>query len=220
MSQAAVCLSRLAPDYARLHQAQVASEPYPHFVVPDFLSETQVAAILRDFPVLDMKGLFLPEKAQGALAQLIDALNGAVLRGILGKKLGIDLANATTLVTLRDRCTAMDGRIHADSPFKLATALLYLNESWSSPEGCLRILRSGTNIDDYACEIPPKGGLLACFKVQDNSWHGHKPFVGQRRYVMLNYCTDSASRHREAAKHFISGKVKHLRRFLAGRTSR
>jgi len=217
MSHAAVRQPRIAPDYARLREAPFSSDPYPHFVVPNFLSHDQVASVLRDFPVLDMGGLFLPEKAHGALREIIDALDGPAFRRILGGKLGIDLATATTLVTLRDRCTAKDGRIHADSSFKIATALLYLNEPWSSSDGCLRILRSGTNIEDYAREIPPDGGLLACFKVQENSWHGHKPFVGLRRYVMLNYCNGSVSRHREAAKHYLSGKVKHLRRFLAAR---
>lgn len=208
---------RIAPDYRRLRLAQIMAEPYPHFIVPHFLPEDSVAAVVRDFPTLAMGGLFLPGKARGALGDLIGVLQGAAFRRMLGTKLGIDLSNATTLVTLRDRCEARDGRIHADSSFKLATALLYLNESWSTSGGCLRILRSGSDIEDYALEIPPAGGLLACFKVQDNSWHGHKPFIGLRRYVMLNYCADRVSRHREAAKHYLSGRVKSLRRLLARR---
>ena len=136
------------------------------------------------------------------------------MRSVLGQKLGVDLSRAATLVTLRDRCTRKDGRIHADSSFKIATALLYLNEDWTSPKGRLRILRSETDIEDYALEIPPEGGLLACFRVQKNSWHGHKPFAGPRRYVMLNYCDRSFSCKRETAKHYVSAKVKRLRRSL------
>jgi hypothetical protein len=172
MSPATAVVSSLAPDYQRLRQAAVVTEPYPHFAVPNFLSSTDVKAVVRDFPVLKMGGLFLPHKAQGALADLIDALGGEKFRRILGEKLGIDLSAAPTLITLRDRCQARDGQIHADSTFKLVTVLLYLNYVWPSPQGCLRILRSSTNIEDYACEIPPHGGVLACFKVQQNSWHG------------------------------------------------
>jgi hypothetical protein len=88
--------------------------------------------------------------------------------------------------------------------------LLYLNETWDSPEGRLRILRSSTDIEDYALEIPPEGGLLACFKVQRNSWHGHTQFVGTRRYLMLNYCDRRATRRREAARHYLSAKIKRI----------
>jgi hypothetical protein len=205
----------VAPDFHRLQQAPVAWEPYPHFLVPGFLSPDTVAAIVRDFPALDMGGLFLPEHARGALAELIEVLEGPQLRDIVSEKLQVDLSGTSTLVTLRDRCTAKDGRIHADSTFKVATALLYLNEGWVSPEGRLRILRSPTDIEDYTAEIPPEGGLLACFRVQKNSWHGHKPYVGTRRYVMLNYCNRRATRGREAARHFLSGKVKRVQRFFA-----
>jgi SM-20-related protein len=215
MSSPALSSCPLNPQFDRLRQADVAQEPFPHLLVPGFLPADTLSAVLRDFPALDMGGLFLPENARGALADLIEALEGQVMRDILGEKLAVDLSNTTTLVTIRDRCEARDGRIHADSSFKLATALLYLNGPWASPEGRLRILRSPTDIEDYALEIPPDGGLLACFRVQKNSWHGHKPFVDPRRYVMLNYCDRSATRRREAARHFLSGKLKRVRRLLA-----
>jgi hypothetical protein len=216
MSALAASNLPLTPDYARLKGADVAWEPYPHFLVPDFLPPDKVAAVVRDFPELDMGGLFVPEHAHGALAELIDALEGPTLRDIVGEKLKVDLSSTTTLVTLRDRCTTKDGRIHADSTFKVATALLYLNESWASPEGRLRILRSATDIEDYAAEIPPMGGMLACFRVQKNSWHGHTPFVGPRRYVMLNYCDRRTTRRREVARHFLSGKIKRIQRYFVG----
>ena len=40
---------------------------------------------------------------------------------------------------------------------------------------------------------PPNGGVLAAFRVGRNSWHGHKPFVGQRRYVMFNWLRSDAA---------------------------
>jgi hypothetical protein len=31
------------------------------------------------------------------------------------------------------------------------------------------------------------GGTLLAFRRTDHSWHGHKPFVGERRMLQLNY---------------------------------
>jgi SM-20-related protein len=72
------------------------------------------------------------------------------------------------MVTVRSNCQAKDGRIHADATFKLATLLLYLNEPWSPQGGRLRGRRSATDMEDYAAEVAPEGGLLFCFKVQPN----------------------------------------------------
>ena len=76
------------------------------------------------------------------------------------------------------------------------------------------MLRSGTDIEDFAAEVAPLGGLAFIFRVQANSWHGHKPFVGPRRYVMLNYCTDMESRDREVARHRWSDRVKKFERLF------
>ena len=62
--------------------------------------------------------------------------------------------------------------------------------------------------------MPPEGGTLFAFKVQPNSWHGHEPFVGPRRYVMLNYCRDEDVMMREAARHRLSGRVKKFKRLF------
>lgn len=190
--------------------------PYPHLVVPGFLGLADVAAAIRDFPRLDMAGLFLPEAAEygPAFARLLEEMESAELRDAVGEKLGLDLRERPTLVTVRARCQDKDGRIHADSKFKLATLLLYLNEPWESEGGRLRILRSGEDIEDYAAEVPPAGGTLVCFKVQANSWHGHKPFVGPRRYLMVNYCQNDAVRDSEMARHRLSGQVKKIKRVL------
>ncbi len=62
-----------------------------------------------------------------------------------------------------------------------------------------------TDIENYAAEVAPSGGLAFIFRVQSNSWHGHKRFIGPRRYVMLNYCTDS--RNRENRSRAIVGRA-------------
>ncbi len=188
--------------------------PYPHLVVPGFLAQSDIEAAIRDFPHLDMAGLFLPEAADygPAFGRLLEEMESPELRELVGEKLGLDLRGRPALVTVRARCQEKDGRIHADSKFKLATLLLYLNEPWEADGGRLRILRSGEDIEDYAAEVPPAGGTLVCFKVQADSWHGHKPFIGTRRYIMVNYCQDEAVRDSEMARHRLSGQMKKFKR--------
>jgi len=77
-----------------------------------------------------------------------------------------------------DEAPIAANHIHVDATFKLATLLLYLNEPWSPQGGRLRVLRSATDMEAYAAEVAPEGGLLFCFKVQPNSWHGQISCVG------------------------------------------
>ena len=41
-------------------------------------------------------------------------------------------------------------------------------------------------------EVPPLAGTLLAFRRSENSWHGHKPFDGLRRAIMLNWMTTAA----------------------------
>ncbi len=197
-----------------LRSAPVNTDPFPYFMAQGVLSEDDLAEAIRDFPKLDMAGLFLPEAAEygTSFARLLDILRGPELRQIVGEKLQVDLTGRPTMVTVRACAQAKDGRIHSDSKFKLATVLLYLNEPWEADGGRLRLLRSPTDIEDYVGEVPPHGGTLVCFKVTPNSWHGHKPFVGTRRYMMLNYCQDASVRNNEEARHRMSGRIKKVKR--------
>ena len=190
--------------------------PYSHLVVPRFLPSVLRNDVARDFPRLDVGGLFLPESSPPGpiVAQIIGELESDTMRDAVAEKLGLDLAGHPTLTTIRSRCQAHDGRIHPDATFKVATMLLYLNENWMPGGGRLRILNSGDNLEDYAAEVPPDFGTLVCFRVQPNSWHGHKPFVGPRRYIMVNYCRDAALRDAEAKRHLVSTRFKKIRRFL------
>lgn len=188
------------------------NEPYPHMIVPGFLNAANAASVIADYPAIDVGGVFMPDAAVHgpATAQLLADLGGDAVRDLIAEKLGLDLAGRPPLVTLRSRCRMRDGRIHSDSTYKLATLLLYLNEPWDPPGGRLRILRSDHDIEDYTAEVPPDAGTLVCFKVQPNSWHGHKPFSGRRRCVMVNYCTDEAVRDAEANRHRASMRWKKL----------
>ena len=204
-------------NYDAFRASATQTDPFPYSVTPGLLSPQAVVEAIRDYPKIDMGGLFLPEMASygAGFARLLEELQGPEVRRIIGEKLDIDLTGRPTMVTLRCNCQAKDGRIHADSKFKVATLLLYLNDDWADTEGGkLRVLRSGTDLEDYAAEVAPQGGLAVCFRVQPNSWHGHKPFIGPRRYVMLNYCTDVESRDREVARHRWSNRVKKIKRLF------
>jgi len=191
-------------------------DPYPHAVVPNFLSDEAVLQVIADYPKLDMGGLFVPEDLSygPAFGQVLQELESDAFRSEVGRILGVDLTGLATLITVRGCAQAKDGRIHADATFKVASLLLYFNEPWARGEGRLRILRSPSDLNDYAAELPPNGGTLVMFKVQPNGWHGHPPYVGVRRYIMINYCTDQAARDREFDRHRRSGQIKRALRVL------
>ena len=95
---------------------------------------------------------------------------------------------------------------------KIITVLLYLNESWGGEGGRLRLLRNSDNLDDYAVEIPPDAGTMLAFRCTPESWHGHKPFEGDRRVIQLNWVTSNYYVWREQARHKLSAWSK---RFLS-----
>ena len=84
-----------------------------------------------------------------------------------------------------------DGHIHVDHRTKIITMLLYFNENWNTEEGQLRLLRSADDLDDYVVEIAPLGGTMLAFRRSDRSFHGHKPFVGERRMIQLAWVREN-----------------------------
>lgn len=203
-------------DLSAISQTPVQTDPYPYQIVPHALSPDDLQAAIKDFPKLDMGGLFLPEalKYGPRFAQLLEELQGSELRKVLGAKYGVDLSNAPLLTTIRGCSRDKDGRIHTDAKFKVVTVLLYLNQAWDGEDGRLRVLRSSDNIEDYAAEVPASGGALVSFQVTPNCWHGHTRFVGVRRNIMLNYCTDEQLWARETKRHRLSGRFKNFERML------
>ena len=112
------------------------------------------------------------------------------------------------MITVRGRCAERDGRIHTDSECKLVTALLYFNESWDASGGRLRLLRRPDDLNDVIAEVPPESGTLVAFRRSDCSYHGHEPFVGVRRYVMINWMASSFAAKRELFRHHLSAVAK------------
>jgi hypothetical protein len=116
------------------------------------------------------------------------------------------------------------GTLHTDSRSKVATALLYLNASWpETSDGCLRVLRSGDDLDDLAApELKPLYGNFAVFKRADNSFHGHLPFEGERRVIQVAWLTSEDEKLRKTRRGTLSRLFKRLfgaldRRLGAGR---
>jgi hypothetical protein len=204
-------------DYARLTSAPVATEPFPHVVVPSFVPPASLDAVLADLPPLGKRGSFPIDSVRlGPNARaLMEAMEGPLLRASIERLFGLDLAGSPTMVTLRGWTSERDGRIHCDSLAKRVTVLLYLNretDAWKRQEGCLRLLRGPGDLEDFAVEVPPVNGTLLVFPNGPTTWHGHRQFVGQRYSVQLNYMTTDDKARSEIRRHRISAFVKRLTR--------
>ena len=199
-------------DIQAIDKASMTAEPFRFFAAEKVLEGHDLDAISNDFPKIDKPGVYpLESLAFGpAFAKLIDDIRSPALAAAVGKKLGVDLTGLPLMITVRGQAQAKDGRIHTDTKDKVVTCLLYLNDNWENGGGRLRLLRGPDDIEDYLAEIPPHGGSFAAFKVAPNSWHGHHPFVGQRRYVMFNWVQSDAALNRQLGRHKLSAKIKAL----------
>src|SRR5271165_4059220 len=147
----------IALDYQKLAATPPATEPFPHIVVPGFLPPESLRAVLADLPPLNRRGSFPPDAVRlgPAARELAREMEGAPLRDLIATCFGLDLADAPAMLTLRGWTGERDGRIHRDSTAKRVTVLLYLNpetEAFGRQEGCLRLLRSPDDLEDYAVE--------------------------------------------------------------------
>ena len=202
-------------DMARLRESEIATEPFPHVVVPHFVRAGALDTLVGNLPPLNGRGSFPIESLQfgPAAAALMKALAGSAFRMAVAEKFQLDLHDAPTMITLRGYSTERDGHIHCDSLAKRVTVLLYLNPAsaaWARQEGCLRLLRSGDDIEDFAVEVPPVDGTLLVFPNGPTTWHGHKTFVGRRYVVQLNYMTTDMKARAELRRHRLSALVKRL----------
>ena len=198
-------------DLARFETAPLAREPFDHVVVPGFIGRQELATINRDFPPMTQGGSFPASllKYGPHFQRLLDCLQSAPVAAAFGTKFGIDLSERPTMVTVRGHSRAKDGRIHTDAASKLVTALIYLNDGWEAEGGRLRLLRQDREIEDYVVEIPPEAGTLLAFRCTPTAYHGHKPFVGARRSLQLNWVTSRFVVRKELLRHSLSALTKH-----------
>ncbi|NNE85971.1 MAG: 2OG-Fe(II) oxygenase [Alphaproteobacteria bacterium] len=201
-----------ALDLAAIETAAPNHDPFDYVIVPGLISRDALPAVHEDFPTIDKPGSYpLSQLSYGPrFDALLDELRAPSFAERVGAKLGIDLSDRPTMITVRGQCRPSDGKIHTDSAGKLVTVLVYLNPSWEAPGGQLRLLRNEHDLEDYVAEVPPQEGTMIAFTCSDNAWHGHHSFEGQRRTIQLNWVRSRSYKMREQVRHAISASVKKL----------
>ncbi|HMM15625.1 MAG TPA: 2OG-Fe(II) oxygenase [Parvibaculum sp.] len=210
-------------DIEALRATPLKRDPYDYFVVPGFVKGEALDKVIADFPRIDSTGSIPPSELdiKGAFDRLLKEMDGPEFRKAIEEKFGLDLSSRPTMFTVRGNCARTNGKIHTDTESKIITVLLYLNQDWEANGGRLRILRSGTDLNDAAEEVSPNGGTLLVFRRSDNSWHGHEPFEGPRRAIQMNWVRDEAVVEREQKRHRFTMFLKRLNPFggVAARAS-
>ncbi len=203
-------------DFDLLERTPLQRDPFDYVVVPDFIRAERFAEILADYPDVPGPGSHPPATLdiRGQFARLMEELRGPKFRAAIERKFHIDLTGRPTMYTVRGFVSKRDGAIHTDSATKIITVLLYMNERWQEDAGRLRLLRGPDDLDDYVAEVPPYGGTLLVFKRSENSWHGHRPFVGRRRAIQLNWVTSQEVVDSEQRRHHVSSRFKRIKQFL------
>ncbi len=197
-------------DYERFRTTALVREPFDHLVVPGFLDPESLDPVLSGFPSIEKGGSYpLSALSCGAgFTDLVEELHGQRLRKAVAEKFAVDLEGKPAMVTVRGQARARDGRIHTDAVTKLVTMLLYLNRGWKEDGGWLRLLRSDASLDDYFAQVPPEAGIAVFFRCTENAWHGHTPFVGERRALQINWVTDESVVRHEERRHRFSARLK------------
>lgn len=206
------CIGNTMIDLEKFVSSSLVADPFDHLVLQDFVKPGWQKSIEQDFPVIDKAGSFpLSTLSYGPnFAKLIAELEGDTFRKCVEQKFGLDLSGRPTMVTARGKTDESDGQIHRDSHTKIITMLIYFNSDWQYSGGRLRLLRSKSDIEDYVAEVEPRIGTLIAFRRGENSWHGHKTYVGPRRAIQLNWVLNEGIKTREQRRHKISAFFKKL----------
>jgi hypothetical protein len=206
-------------NFDSLAQGRVRQEPYPYLVADHVVSREHQKVLEDSFPRIEQPGFFpLETMTYGpAFEQLVALLQGPRLAEILTEKLNVELRDKPRMITIRKWSAIKDGRIHNDGASKIVTALLYLNDVWGEAEdgGRFRVLKTDRSFDDTAEEVPPLFGNFVAFVRTENSWHGHKPFEGERRVVQIAWLKSWEDFERKHKRGRLSLWLKNLRRRLS-----
>lgn len=200
-------------DYGLFDRTPLEHDPFDYIVVPDFVVSDAREPLVRDFPNIDGPGNFTPQELDygPSFGGLLEELTGERFRAAFERKFDMDLSQTTPNIGIRKFCETTDGRIHTDHKTKVITLLLYFNEDWPHDGGQLRMMRSATDIEDYATEVPPLSGTMLAFRRTEDSLHGHKRFVGQRRMLQMSFVAPSVAGD---VQRQMSKLTKPLRRLL------
>lgn len=187
--------------------AEVHRQPYRYIVGDGFLQKDKIDSLRQDFPGIDKPGFLTVQDValRGTFKQLIEDLESSEMAKALSEKLDLDLDPLPRLTTIRKLSQLKDGRIHTDSESKLATFLVYMNDAWNDDGGGrLRVLNGPDDFDDMTAEISPVMGSCFGFRRADNSWHGHKPFAGERRVVQITWLRDADELERKKKRNGVA----------------
>ena len=197
-------------DFDLFADTPLTRDPFDFLVVPGFVPRGVADAVASSFPGPDLPGVLPAPRNDpfNAFGHLLRDLRSPALTAAFADKFDLDLTPESLMITLRARARPADGAIHTDSLTKRVTALIYLNTEWDDTGGRLRLLRGPDDIEDMIAEVPPLAGTLIAFRRCDRSWHGHKPFNGVRRSIMLNWMTDGATARREMRRHEMTAGLK------------
>jgi SM-20-related protein len=197
-------------DVDAFHATPLQRKPFDFLMVSGFIRPDALAALNRDYPQIAGPGNMAADDVDcgPAFAQLLAALKSRSFADLVGDKFDVDLGGCRPTISVRRYSEATDGNIHTDHRSKVITLLLYFNTGWEHEGGRLRMLNSATDIDDYAGEVTPCCGTLIAFRRTDVSYHGHKPFVGERRMLQLSW-----TRGGDLGR-YVSSLTKPVRRLL------
>ena len=203
-------------DFDALRAAPVKSDPFNYFVASGAVTDDEAAEVRGDYPEIDKPG-YLPLsklEASGAFKRLTDDLNSPLLAEILTEKFGVDFTDKPRMITVRRLSQKSDGPIHNDSKSKILTMLTYLNADWDGTgAGCIRVLNGPDDFDDYTEEVPPLAGHVFAFLRDDNSWHGHLPFEGERYVIQTTFLTSQEELDRKENRGGLQYWLKKLNPF-------
>lgn len=199
-------------DLESLKSTPLVKEPFEYLIVPGFVRPQARAVINEDYPKISETGSFPTSQLSygDQFREFVDQMGSDEFRRAFEEKFDLDLSGRPHTITVRGRCSPKDGQIHTDSKSKIITILIYMNSEWEAPGGRLRLLRSGDDLEDMILEVPPAAGTLLAFKRADNSWHGHKPFSGERRVIQFNWVTSDGARGIAMLRHHVSASFKRL----------
>lgn len=199
-------------DLDAIRNAPLSRDPYDHFMGSSFLRGDQIDGLRRDFPDIDKPGYLTVDEValRGRFKDLIEELEGPELTEALSEKFGQNLHPYPRLTTIMRKSQPKYGAIHTDGASKIMTMLVYMNDKWDPSEGGqLRVLYDEKRFEPFAAEVVPKMGNIFAFLRSDNSWHGHRPFAGERKVIQIAWVRDQAEldrkKKRNSSAQFFKG---------------
>ena len=168
-------------------------DPFDFLIAEGVMSDETLDEVNQDYPAIDIPANFKPEDLEygPSFKRLLEEVDSEEFQAAIENKFGVDLHNTTKTITVRKYSEMSDGNIHTDHPSKVMTVLIYFSKEWTQEGGKLRMLRSKTDIEDYAAEATPIGGTLLAFRRSNKSYHGYKRFKGERRMLQVNWVKSS-----------------------------